>query len=64
MQVDKTLGLFGGVLLTLTFVYVMFVAISKTRESCNVETTVDVKSFEDNDDEPLSYGPEKQVDAA
>lgn len=64
MEVDKTLGLFGGVLLTLTFVYVMFVAISKTRESCNVETTVDVKSFEDNDDEPLSYNPEKQVDAA
>lgn len=56
----KTLGSFGGVMLTLTLVYFVFVAISKTRERYN-EVAIYVKSTDDvigddDDDSQSSAG--------
>ncbi|SPQ98031.1 unnamed protein product (mitochondrion) [Plasmodiophora brassicae] len=60
LEMKKTLGSFGGVMLTLTLVYFVFVAISKTRERYN-EVAIYVKSTDDvigddDDDSQSSAG--------
>ncbi|CEO99634.1 hypothetical protein PBRA_007367 [Plasmodiophora brassicae] len=62
LEMKKTLGSFGGVMLTLTLVYFVFVAISKTRERYN-EVAIYVKSTDDvigddDDDSQSSAGNE------
>lgn len=61
LEMKKTLGSFGGVMLTLTLVYFVFVAISKTRERYNevavyVKSTDDVIVGDDDDDSQSSAG--------